>query len=142
MTVVLGQPIEVVNVSRRRFLQRSATGALVLAVGLSPMRAFAQGQLYGGDAMPHGTVDDPHVFVAIGQDGTITVTCHRAEMGQGVRTSIALVVADELEADWARVKVVQAWGDETRFGNQDTDGRAACGTSSSRCVVARPLSRC
>src|SRR4029077_21167383 len=32
------------------------------------------------------------------------------------------VLADELEADWARVKVVQAWGDETRFGNQDTDG--------------------
>src|ERR1700741_1045819 len=72
--------------------------------------------------MPHGTVDDPHVFVAIAEDGTVTLTCHRAEMGQGVRTGIALVLADELEADWTRVKVVQAWGDETRFGNQDTDG--------------------
>jgi isoquinoline 1-oxidoreductase beta subunit len=39
-----------------------------------------------------------------------------------VRTSIAMVVADELEADWARVRVAQAWGDEERFGNQDTDG--------------------
>ena len=114
--------LDIVNVSRRRFLQGSAAGALVLAVGLSPMRAFAQQQKYGADAMPHGTVDDPHVFVAIAEDGTVTLTCHRAEMGQGVRTSIALVLADELEADWARVKVVQAWGDETRFGNQDTDG--------------------
>ncbi len=43
-------------------------------------------------------------------------------MGQGVRTSIALTVADELEADWPKVKVVQAYGDEARFGNQDTDG--------------------
>jgi isoquinoline 1-oxidoreductase beta subunit len=43
-------------------------------------------------------------------------------MGQGVRTSLPMVVADELEADWARVKVAQAPGDEPHFGNQDTDG--------------------
>ncbi|MCW5361183.1 hypothetical protein IGA71_33385, partial [Pseudomonas aeruginosa] len=42
--------------------------------------------------------------------------------GQGVRTSLAMVVADELEADWSRVKVIQAPGDEARYGNQDTDG--------------------
>jgi isoquinoline 1-oxidoreductase beta subunit len=43
-------------------------------------------------------------------------------MGQGVRTSLSMVVADELEADWALVKVKQAPADEARFGNQDTDG--------------------
>ena len=43
-------------------------------------------------------------------------------MGQGVRTGMPMIVADELEADWKRVRVVQANGDETRFGNQDTDG--------------------
>jgi isoquinoline 1-oxidoreductase beta subunit len=43
-------------------------------------------------------------------------------MGQGVRTSFAMVVADELEADWARVRVAQAPGDEARFGSQNTDG--------------------
>jgi isoquinoline 1-oxidoreductase subunit beta len=43
-------------------------------------------------------------------------------MGQGVRTSMPMIVADELEADWARVKVIQATGDEERYGNQDTDG--------------------
>ncbi len=77
---------------------------------------------YGADGMPHGWRDDPKVFIAIAPDGTVTVTNHRSEMGQGVRTSIALTVADELEADWPKVKVVQAYGDESRFGNQDTDG--------------------
>ena len=43
-------------------------------------------------------------------------------MGQGIRTSWGMVVADELEADLARVKVLQAPGDQARFGNQDTDG--------------------
>jgi isoquinoline 1-oxidoreductase beta subunit len=116
-----GSAFAIVNVSRRRFLQNAGAGALVLAVGL-PSSAFPQQKKYGADAMPHGTVDDPRVFVAIGDDGSVTITCHRAEMGQGVRTGIPMVVADELEADWTRVKVVQAWGDETRFGNQDTDG--------------------
>ena len=43
-------------------------------------------------------------------------------MGPGIRTSLAMVVADELEADWAHVRVTQAPGDEKRYGNQDTDG--------------------
>ncbi|PPD29113.1 MAG: twin-arginine translocation pathway signal protein, partial [Methylomonas sp.] len=72
--------------------------------------------------MPHGWVDNALVFVAIAEDGTVTVYCHRSEMGQGVRTSLPMVVADELEADWEKVKVIQAPGDEVRFGNQDTDG--------------------
>src|SRR5207253_6020209 len=42
-------------------------------------------------------------------------------MGNGVRTSLPRIVADELDADWARVKVVQATGDE-KYGDQDTDG--------------------
>jgi isoquinoline 1-oxidoreductase beta subunit len=111
----------ITNVSRREFLVRAGVGAFVLAV--DPSRsARAQNVHYGADSMPHGTVDDPRVFVAIASDGTVTILCHRAEMGQGIRTSLPMVVADELEADFARVRVVQAWGDETRFGNQDTDG--------------------
>ncbi len=43
-------------------------------------------------------------------------------MGTGSRTSLPMVVADELEADWSRVRIVQAPGDEPRYGNQDTDG--------------------
>jgi len=58
----------------------------------------------------------------IGENGIVSIVCHRAEMGQGVRTGMSMIVADELEADWKRVRVVQAPGDEERFGNQDTDG--------------------
>jgi isoquinoline 1-oxidoreductase beta subunit len=52
----------------------------------------------------------------------VSIVVNRSEMGQGVRTSIPKIVADELEADWKRVKVVQAPGDEVKYGNQDTDG--------------------
>ena len=72
--------------------------------------------------MPHGTVVDPRVFVAIASDGTVTIVAHRSEMGTGVRTSLPLIVAEEMEADWSRVKVAQAHGDEVKYGNQDTDG--------------------
>ena len=72
--------------------------------------------------MPGGTVSDPHVFVAIDPSGLVTIIAHRSEMGTGVRTSLPLVVAEEMEADWSRVHVAQAPGDETRYGNQDTDG--------------------
>nr|WP_242616953.1 molybdopterin cofactor-binding domain-containing protein [Rivibacter subsaxonicus] len=72
--------------------------------------------------MPNGVVENPLVFVSIADDGVVTITCHRAEMGQGVRTGVPLIVADEMEADWAMVRVAQAPGDEPRYGNQDTDG--------------------
>jgi len=116
-------PLMITNVSRRKFLQGiSALGGLVLAVGL-PASARAEGPpKYGADGMPHGWVDSPLVFVAIGEDGIVSIVCHRSEMGQGVRTGMPMIVADELEADWARVRVVQATGDEPRYGNQDTDG--------------------
>lgn len=112
------------NLSRRGFLKGlGATGALVVAASWGMPSAFAaEAKKYGGDAMPHGVVDDPKVYVSIATDGTVTVICNRSEMGQGVRTSLSMVVADELEADWAQVKVQQAPGDEVRYGNQDTDG--------------------
>src|SRR6201989_1223949 len=72
--------------------------------------------------MPHGVVVDPRVFVSIAPDGIVTIVAHRAEMGTGVRTSLPLIVAEEMEADWSRVKVQQAPGDEVKYGNQDTDG--------------------
>ncbi|OAI07936.1 xanthine dehydrogenase family protein molybdopterin-binding subunit [Methylomonas methanica] len=116
------------NVSRRTFIKQFALSGFVLAVGLPTLlradetaEPAAAGK-FGADAMPHGWVDNPLVFVAIAADGAVSIICHRSEMGQGVRTSLPMVVADELEADWSRVRVVQAPGDEKRFGNQDTDG--------------------
>src|SRR5215218_6751304 len=110
-----------VNVSRRSLLAGIGAGVFVLAAGL-PTEVPAQEKKFGADGMPNGWRDDPTIYISLAEDGAVTVTCHRSEMGQGVRTSIAMVVADELEADWARVRAAQAWADEERFGNQDTDG--------------------
>lgn len=112
--------------SRRRFLQGSL-GALTLAVTASGVvtTAWATDSTptkYGADTMPGGTVDDPLVFVSIADDGTVTIVAHRVEMGTGVRTSLPMVVADEMEASWERVTVVQAEANETRYGNQNVDG--------------------
>ncbi|MDB5901232.1 MAG: Isoquinoline 1-oxidoreductase, beta subunit, partial [Betaproteobacteria bacterium] len=122
MTRVDDTTVEVINISRRAFLGAISAAGLVLAVGCSPRSATTDKPRYGADSMPHGTVDNPLAFVAIDAAGTVTIVCHRSEMGQGVRTSLPMVVADELEADWQRVRVQQATGDEARFGNQDTDG--------------------
>jgi len=113
--------LELTNVSRRAFLRGLAAGTFVLAVRISPP-AFAQERKYGGEAMSGGLRDDLRIFLSIADDGTVSLLCNRAEMGQGVRTSWAMVVADELEADLARFKVLQAPGDEARYGNQNTDG--------------------
>lgn len=105
---------------RRQVLQLFA-GPFALAIGLDAS-AQAAPQKFGADAMPGGTVDTPSVFVSIASDGTVTIVAHRAEMGTGVRTSLPMVVADEMEARWDRVQVTQAPADEARFGNQNVDG--------------------
>ncbi len=114
------------NVSRRGLLRGGASLAgLVLAAPLIPRRAqaaFPTNYATGAAKMPHGVVTDPRVFVAVAPDGIVTIVAARAEMGTGVRTSLPMIVADEMGADWARVRVVQAPGDEAKYGNQDTDG--------------------
>ena len=114
--------VKVQKISRRTILRSlGITGGLVLAAPVTSRQAFAAYQT-GAGKMPHGTVVDPRVFVAIAPDGIVTIVAHRSEMGTGVRTSLPLIVAEEMEADWSRVKVTQAHGDEVKFGNQDTDG--------------------
>ncbi|WP_224367596.1 xanthine dehydrogenase family protein molybdopterin-binding subunit [Hyalangium versicolor] len=64
---------------------------------------------------------NPNVFVHVAPDGVVTIVCHRSEMGQGIRSSLPVLIADELGADMARVKIVQADGDKA-YGDQNTDG--------------------
>ena len=111
--------IALTKVSRRTMLQGGA--AFTLAAYATPADAFVKYEV-GGTTMPRGLVYDPLVFVGIKKDGTVTITAHRSEMGTGSRTSLPMVVADEMEADWSRVKIIQAPGDEPTYGNQDTDG--------------------
>ena len=113
------------NVSRRNLLKGIVSGGgLVMAAQFLPIMARAEENLYntGASGMPGGAVWDPHVYVSIDPSGTVTIVTHRSEMGTGSRTSLPMVVADEMEADWAKVKIIQAPGDEQKYGNQDTDG--------------------
>ena len=111
------------HVSRRGFLQGLlATGGLVVAAEFAPTRIGWAAYATGAAKMAGGVVSDPHVFVSIDPSGLVTIVAHRAEMGTGSKTSLPMVVAEELEADWARVKVVQSPGDEKKYGNQNTDG--------------------
>ena len=64
---------------------------------------------------------NPNVFVHVAPDGTVTIVCHRSEMGQGIRSSLPVLIADELGAQMARVKIQQADGDKV-YGDQNTDG--------------------
>src|SRR5260221_10908241 len=116
--------IDIENISRRGFLKGVVgAGAFVLGVRLIPVDLLAGGDVGGLD--PAGPMNKaplhPSVYVAIDTDGTAYIVAHRSEMGNGVRTALPRIVADELDADWARVKVVQATGDE-KYGDQDTDG--------------------
>ena len=109
------------NVSRRSFLKGAfGAGALILAVRYIPP-VFGQAVPTDGQSDADRATFHPNVFVGIQQDGTVYIVAHRSEMGTVIRTSLPFVVADELDADWKRVKIDQAIGDK-RYGDQNTDG--------------------
>ena len=113
--------IQVENVSRRGFLKGMlGAGALVLSAQILPERLFGASVSAGEGGMSKAVLQ-PSVYLAIDTDGTVYIVCHRVEMGSGNRTGLPRIVADELDADWSGVKVVQAPGDP-KYGDQDTDG--------------------
>ncbi len=111
----------IANVSRRRFLTGGviAAGALVLGVGY--YRKLLPGQKLPEETNADHATLHPSVYLGINPDGTVWIVAHRSEMGTTSRTTLPLVVADELDADWKRVKIEQAIGDQ-RYGDQNTDG--------------------
>ncbi len=103
-------------ISRRGFLHGAlGSGVLVLSARFIPQPLWAA----EGDAAPPPF--EPSLWMSIAADGTVTIIAHRSEMGCGSRTALPLIVADELDADWSKVKIEQAIGDP-RYGEQDTDG--------------------
>ena len=117
------QNLVIANVSRRGLLKGAAGSGLFVLAAQFPAVRSAMAYATGAEKMPHGVVTNPHIFVSIDKDGTVNIVAARAEMGTGAaRTTLPMIVADELDADWARVRVVQSPGDEETYGNQDTDG--------------------
>src|ERR1700704_5835927 len=109
------------NVSNRRSFLKGmfSAGALVVAARVLPDAAFAQDPAVRTRAQ--SAILSPSVYLGIEPDGTVFIVTHRSEMGTGIRTSLPLVAADELEADWSRVRIEQGIGD-TKYGDQNTDG--------------------
>ncbi len=108
------------NVSRRQFLGGLfSAGAFVLAARVLPDTAWAQAPVAGTRA--DAAALHPSVYLGVEPDGTVFIVTHRSEMGTGIRTSLPLVAADELDADWARVRIEQGIGDP-KYGDQNTDG--------------------
>ncbi|HWZ98282.1 MAG TPA: molybdopterin cofactor-binding domain-containing protein [Candidatus Dormibacteraeota bacterium] len=113
--------IGVESVGRRGFLKGMlGAGAFVLSLRMMPGGGPAGHMAEEMAAGMKGPLS-PNVWLAIDTDGAVYIIAHRSEMGSGSRTAVPRIAADELDADWNRVKIVQATGDE-KYGDQDTDG--------------------
>ena len=105
---------DVIRISRRGFLKTTfSAGALILYARVFPGEAL--------DALAAAEGWHPGVYLGIEPDGTVIIVAHRSEMGTGIRTALPMVLADELDADWQRVRIEQAIGDPG-YGDQNTDG--------------------
>lgn len=121
------------QVPRRSFLAGLGLAAGGLAFGLFEGDALADGPdkqpppPKAGDPKASAARPDglrPNVFVHVAATGLVSLVCHRSEMGQGIRSSLPVLLADELGADMAHVKIIQGDGDEA-YGDQNTDGSSS-----------------
>ncbi|PYN50009.1 MAG: aldehyde oxidase [Candidatus Rokuibacteriota bacterium] len=109
-------------VTRRRFLQSATLAGTALLVGFrfDGRRVFAADEVFA-----------PNAFVRIAPDNTVTIVGKHLEMGQGSYTGLAVILAEELDADWAQVKVEAAPADATRYNNLKLGPMQATGGSTS-----------
>lgn len=106
--------VQLKKVSRRGVLQgMGATAGLVLMAPVVSKKVIADA--HGGEGLKSS------VYLMIEPDGTVNIDIHRVEMGQGSRTGLPQIIADELDADWNRINFLPAYGDK-KFGDQNTDG--------------------
>ena len=122
------------RLSRRSFLLQAGGLTLALAFGARPV---AIAQLPNKPPKPFD-LHRPNVWVTIGADDRITLISPASEMGQGVMTSIPLLIAEEMDADWNKVKVLQA-PNAKAYGNPKFGGAQATGGSQTTRAFFDPL---
>ncbi|MGH8772753.1 MAG: molybdopterin cofactor-binding domain-containing protein, partial [Burkholderiales bacterium] len=125
-----------IHLNRREFLKASAAAGAGLTLGFYLPRSLAQ---MAGPGKTAGDVAAssfaPNAFVRIGADNSVTVMAKHVEMGQGSYTGLATLVAEELDADWVKVKVEGAPADAKLYNNllwgpvQGTGGSSAIANS-------------
>lgn len=111
---------ETVNISRRNFTIGAAWGIGGVLIGLGTTgEILAQIQKF--DSEKQAFALEPNIWIEIRKDSTVVITIPRSELGQGVRTSLSMLVAEELDADWGKIQPINAVGD-AKYGDQSTGG--------------------
>jgi isoquinoline 1-oxidoreductase beta subunit len=124
--------IKAVPLSRRSFMVTAGGFSAAVAFGGTTGKAFAQ-------AAKAATPFKPNAWVTIGADNVVTIVAPAAEMGQGVMTAMPALVAEDMDADWAKVKVVQAPADAKSYGNRLFGGAQVTGGSRTTQGYYQPL---
>ncbi|HOY79553.1 MAG TPA: molybdopterin-dependent oxidoreductase, partial [Hyphomonadaceae bacterium] len=117
-----------INTSRRFFLLASAAGGgLMLAGCVTAAGDTTDGApaLAATPAKPAAPPVDMNNFVAIAPDGTIRIMNKNPEIGQGIKTMLPMLIAEEMDADWSKVTIEQGDADQARYGNQIAGGSFA-----------------
>src|SRR5579863_7132288 len=113
------------HIDRRSFLKVSAAGAGGVLIGLyMEPEALAQGR--GGPPPPP---PDPHTYIKIAPDGTVTIMAKNPEVGQGIKTMLPMLIAEELDVDWKSVKIEQTDFDDKKYSGQIAGGSTATPTN-------------
>jgi isoquinoline 1-oxidoreductase beta subunit len=112
------------RIDRRSFLRISALAGGGVALGLyTQPKAEAQGR--GGPQAPI----NPNAFIRVAADGTVTIMAKNPEVGQGVRTMLPMLIAEELDVDWKSVKIEQTDFDSAKYNGQSAGGSTATPTN-------------
>ncbi len=120
--------------SRRSFLVTVGGAGVAVAFGGLPSGALGAGMA------PAAAGDfKPNVWVTIAADGTVSIICPASEMGQGVMTSLPLLIAEDMDADWDKVRIIQAPSDAKKYGNPGFYGVQLTGGSETMRGYYQPL---
>jgi isoquinoline 1-oxidoreductase beta subunit len=114
--------------SRRSFLKGGAAAATGLVLGFH----LPTGRKLGARAAETSGVFPPNAFIHITPDNTVTITCKHLEHGMGIRTGIATIIAEELDADWSRIYVEPAPANAELYKNLQFNSQSTGGSNSIR----------
>jgi isoquinoline 1-oxidoreductase beta subunit len=122
--ICINKEVKIMRIDQRSFLKVSAFGSGGVLLGLyAAPKVKAQGR--GGPQV----LPDPHSFIRVAADGTVTIIAKNPELGQGVKNMLPMMIAEELDVDWKSIKIEQADLDTTKYNGQSAGGSTATPTN-------------